>query len=856
MAASSSSSSSSDKVIRLHPFHYVHVLDNNSLVTSLHEGPQVLTLKEHEVLVDSPKPMIVLPPRHYCKVRNPVERNVVDGVETISVDKNGNFVLCHGQSEIRVHQAPFALYPGEQLEQGVTRQTVVRAQSALRVICVQDFWDELSSTHADGQARRGRARVAGDEWLFRGPGTYEPRVECREAGVVQAYVVKESEALRLRARREFTDASGKRRAQGEEWLREESGSYLPDVFEEVVEVVGAQVITDDTALHLRALRTFVDSGGATRRAGEEWLLTAAQKVSHIVGVCEELVGVRRVTVLSDMQYCVVVDPVDEATGVPRYGTRQLRRGEARFFLQPGESLEGDTVRDVIVLGDNESLVLMAEEAYDDGDDGVTRAPGERWTLAGPGEFVPPVTVRVVETRAQLALDQNEGVYVRNRTSGEVRAVLGPRTYMLADDEELWAKQLPPVVEDLLQRRGGMGARDPTRVVTFRAPHNSAVQVYDYRAQVARVVFGPDLVVLGPDEHFTVLSLSGGKPKRPHVIKDIALLLGPDFMTDYVIVETADHAKLELRLSYNYQFVADEAVRANQALAHRLFAVPDFVGDGCKAIASRVRAAVAAAPFDEFHRNSARIIRTAVFDADPETGRLADCFVFKANRLLITNIDVKAVEPVDQRTREMLQRSVQLAIEITTKSVQLEAQQRAKRDEQAAKGELGNLRIVDETKVERSKTALIRIKSECHTKEREGRAAAEATARAQAALIEAQAAVTSAELEARAASIRFTIEIEAQTARHDAEIEHARRIDDIELRKAQRLAEIEATKFEAIIAAIGPDTIADIARAGPEMQAKLLEGLGIQSMLISDSRNPINLFQTANSLVGGASSSSQ
>ena len=67
----------------------------------------------------------------------------------------------------------------------------------------------------------------------------------------------------------------------------------------------------------------------------------------------------------------------------------------------------------------------------------------------------------------------------------------------------------------------------------------------------RVVFGPELVMLGPDEQFTQLSLSGGKPKRPNVIKSLCLLLGPDFCTDIITVETSDHARLSLQLSYNW-----------------------------------------------------------------------------------------------------------------------------------------------------------------------------------------------------------------------------------------------------------------------------------------------------------------
>jgi len=189
-------------------------------------------------------------------------------------------------------------------------------------------------------------------------------------------------------------------------------------------------------------------------------------------------------------------------------------------------------------------------------------------------------------------------------------------------------------------------RDRTRLVTYRAPHNSAVQIYDYKDKKSRVVFGPDLVKLDPDEHFTVLSLSGDKPKRPHVIKALALLMGPDFMTDIVIVETADHARLSLKLSYNWRFDLD---KNNEEDVKKLFQVPDFVGDSCKAIASRVRGAVASTTFDMFHRNSAKIIRAAVFGKD-DNQKIRNKFHFNANNLVITNIDIQSVEPVDQRTR--------------------------------------------------------------------------------------------------------------------------------------------------------------------------------------------------------------
>ena len=71
------------------------------------------------------------------------------------------------------------------------------------------------------------------------------------------------------------------------------------------------------------------------------------------------------------------------------------------------------------------------------------------------------------------------------------------------------------------------------------------------SSLCSVVFGPELVLLGPEEQFTVLSLSAGRPKRPHARRMLCLLLGPDFFTDVITIETADHARLQLQLAYNW-----------------------------------------------------------------------------------------------------------------------------------------------------------------------------------------------------------------------------------------------------------------------------------------------------------------
>ena len=54
-------------------------------------------------------------------------------------------------------------------------------------------------------------------------------------------------------------------------------------------------------------------------------------------------------------------------------------------------------------------------------------------------------------------------------------------------------------------------------------------------------------------------------------------------------------------SYLHSRHFEIADKSKEADAAKLFSVPDFVGDCCKAVASRVRGAVAGVQFDDFHK---------------------------------------------------------------------------------------------------------------------------------------------------------------------------------------------------------------------------------------------------------------
>ncbi|KAF4316105.1 hypothetical protein G195_009895 [Phytophthora kernoviae 00238/432] len=768
------------RVIRLPPYKYVHVLDTNSNVSRVLAGPLTYTRQEHEHVMTVPQDMIVLPAQHYVEVRNPVVRSD-DG--KIIRDAFDQAKLKHGEIEFRIfdkYPEPFPLYPGEEQVGSISELRVVPVDTALRIRV----------------SRKIDKYAAGDEWLFVGPATYYPRVEEEIVAVVQAIVIKKNQAIKFRAEKKCTDSQGVEHDAGEEWLLRTPGAYLPQIDEVHVETLQAHILTEQTALNLRALRTFKD--------------------------------------------IYAVEPFKE--------------------LPEGGEPEGEDGGDVPIKKSA----------------GVKREAGERWMVHGPREYIPPIQVKVLETRRAIPLDINEGVYVRDRKTGHVRAVKG-ETYMLQPTEELWAKYLSPAVEELLSSgsayvtdptqsnkiTASLGRpwsnkkdlprpRDPTRVVTFEVPHNAGLQVYDYKTTSSRILFGPTLVMLEPDEQFTVLRLSGGVPKEPNVIRTLCMQLGPDFMRDQIIVETSDHARLSLTIAYNWRFRVDTSKPAEAA---KVFNVKDFTGDACKTLASRIRGAVAVQDFDYFHKNSAQIIRTSIFGLD-ENNKLRSELIFPANNLSITNVDIQAAEPVDQLTRESLQKSVQLAIEITTKSQEARAKAIAMKEEEAAKGELLRQQLDNQSSAEEARKNLVQLTAECSAVQEEAAAVSRARAQAQAAEIEGQAAVRQAELRAKAVNIEHEAQVTRVKEDQALSVAHAERLVEIEVRKKRELMAIEAEKFQQMVSSVGQDTLVALARAGPDGQVKMLEALGLSGYLITDGKSPVNLLGTAEGIIRGISQAEQ
>ncbi len=178
------------------------------------------------------------------------------------------------------------------------------------------------------------------------------------------------------------------------------------------------------------------------------------------------------------------------------------------------------------------------------------------------------------------------------------------------------------------------------------------------------------------------------------------------MTDIIQVETSDHTKLYLKLSYRWTFKFD---RTDEGQCRQLFSVHDFVGDACKRISSRIRGVVSAVTFDNFHKNSTEIIQNAIHRKS-EDGKLLP-FHIQANNLLITQVDIQSIDPVEEETRKSLQKSVNMAFEIQTRSQEAAAQHQAMRLQQEADGMIQRLEIQSEIQNEKVNKNFWELKAE-------------------------------------------------------------------------------------------------------------------------------------------------
>ena len=386
--------------------------------------------------------------------------------------------------------------------------------------------------------------------------------------------------------------------------------------------------------------------------------------------------------LVENQYVEIRNPYDHIKGVYNMGGKKVVQGPAVFSLYPHEVLLKYKPNPAHVLSNLDALHMQALI------DTPEHKAGEKWIVKGPAVIVPKSSEKVLEVIKALTIGKNQGIYVRHRRTNEVRLIRGPATYLLDVEEQLFKKYIPQ--NELRGLANGRASTNEEMAYSFRAvaiavEQNECMMVLNFQKKEEKVVVGPTVHVFEPFESVKVLSLSGGTPKKENVHAVTRLRLGPDFMTDEVVVRTKDNAVLKMKVSFKYQFVAESASMS------KVFSLNNFVGLACRSLNSRIRERSSQHYFEDFNSNVSSIVNGALFkDIVLPNGTSVHGMYYPENCLLITTADVKEVVPVDAEIAALLNESLKTNMNILCNKLEDSSKLDAEKDRVQNEAEIARL----------------------------------------------------------------------------------------------------------------------------------------------------------------------
>lgn len=141
------------------------------------------------------------------------------------------------------------------------------------------------------------------------------------------------------------------------------------------------------------------------------------------------------------------------------------------------------------------------------------------------------------------------------------------------------------------------------------------------------------------------------------------------MRDKFVVETSDHAKLNLSVTYKWKFLVNKESIED---GNKMFLIRDFVGDACKQMASRIRGYVSTIAYKAFSESYQQLIQNLIL-LDKATGKKRP-FLFKTNNLVIEDVSCdEGLVPVDKSIEESLNKSLSQSFEIQSRAQKLQAE---------------------------------------------------------------------------------------------------------------------------------------------------------------------------------------
>jgi len=383
---------------------------------------------------------------------------------------------------------------------------------------------------------------------------------------------------------------------------------------------------------------------------------------------------KMIHVVGQQQYATIKNPYDPTTKTNRSGQTERREGPACFPLYPGEQLK--PLQPVNVLDTQTALIVEAKQTFTDAT-GATRRAGEQYRIGGPRRYIPHECEEIQEVVRAEAIVQGQGKYIQNRDTSEVRLVEGPTLFIRQSNEKEYKKRPDQDQCDAV----GLSHEQSADASRLQLSPGEMICLIDFEGK-ERILAGPMSTLLRPQDEVKLLTLSAGKPKGDSFCKVGKVFVGPDFMSDKITITTKDNMDIELMLSYKWQLLINETTAVN------IFQTEDFVGIACRKLQGMIRNVAADLNFAEFQVDTVKHFREKLFvgsmvdslklafgkDFNIQDGaKDTECIYIPDIHFLVTEIDVKEMEPVDKALKSQFNLELKDRMSIMVQRLQREAQ---------------------------------------------------------------------------------------------------------------------------------------------------------------------------------------
>lgn len=346
-----------------------------------------------------------------------------------------------------------------------------------------------------------------------------------------------------------------------------------------------------------------------------------------------------------------------------------------------------------------------------------------------------------------------------------------------------------------------------RTITLETKYQGAPQVNVWTGYACLVVSktgkrrvekGPTTVLLDYDETLETLELSTGKPKTTDKLLRVPYLMSDNNkVSDIISVETKDHVKLSVYVSYQVNFEGDPL---------KWFNVSNYVKLLCDHARSMLKGQIRKHSVETFYADSTAIIRDIILGKSAEGSRPG--MVFLQNGMRVDDVDVLKVELLDDKIKPVLDNAqhdaVKTSIEVSNAKRALEVTRQKDtfaREEEMIRAESAKLKHALQIELAASELAvtLSRLANELRQADEQRKNKMEAS-RFEDALHEAQ-------LE--------RMQMEFDQAHANAESEQARRIAMLKAEAettVQRFSAAQGGFSEALLALSHNETLVKVAEA--------------------------------------------